>query len=392
MQILILGNMANDGYTLCKQLVKMNVDVTLGANGIDFGMSYPEWEDAIIDKPINPYDVKRNELKDSWEPPTWIKGFDFPLNLQFRGIPTRLRQLQKLKKFISEFDIVEAHVPYSIACYFSKTPYIVCDEGWIRTLVKEKPNRSFRGKLIDRVSRSSYSKSKHIIITNPDTRKLFDVDWVKDKKKSFIPFSIDSEKYKPLSPEQIKIPFEKKKDEILLLSPARQDWDVKGNDKILRAFARFAKVIPNTRLILPEWGYDCMVSVELIDTLGIKEKVVWITPVPKHQLIQYYNLADIVLDQFLLGSWGTTTPEAMSCGKPVLLYYEESHIDWAFGEQPPIYKAFTVDEIFEGLYKLAKDTDYREELGLKGREWIKRTHDPKDVAQRHINIWKSTLN
>jgi len=42
-------------------------------------------------------------------------------------------------------------------------------------------------------------------------------------------------------------------------------------------------------------------------------------------------------------------------------------------------------------YKLAKDIDYREELGLKGREWIKRTHDPKDVAQRHIDIWESIV-
>ena len=40
-----------------------------------------------------------------------------------------------------------------------------------------------------------------------------------------------------------------------------------------------------------------------VDSLNISQSVVWIHPVPKNQLIKYYNAADIVLDQFVLGSW-----------------------------------------------------------------------------------------
>ena len=134
-----------------------------------------------------------------------------------------------------------------------------------------------------------------------------------------------------------------------------------------------------------------MASRELIHELGITDKVEWIQPVPKHILIKYYIFADIVLDQFLCGCWGTTTPEAMSCGTPVLLSFGESHIEYAFGEQPPIFPVYSEDEIYNGMIKLAKDTDYRLKLGKDSREWIKKTHDPQTIAQQHLDLWEKTI-
>lgn len=383
MKALILGNMANDGYVLCKQLQKMGVDVTLGLNTNDFGMCYPEWEDADLE-PMNPYGLKRQDIKKTIDY-DWIQNFDLDMNLRTRELVKRVLQVNKIKRFADKFDIIEAHAPYSIATYFSKTPYIVCDEGWIRTLTEEKLDRTLRGKLVDNIARASYKKGKHIIIKNPDTRMMFDNDWIKQVPNSFIPFGIEHDRYKPM-----KTDFEKKPDEIILFSPARQDWHVKGNDKMIRAFAKFTKSF-HSKLILVEWGTMCMASRELIHELGITDKVEWIQPVPKHILIKYYNFADIVLDQFLCGCWGTTTPEAMSCGTPVLLSFGESHIEYAFGEQPPIFPVYSEDEIYNGMIKLAKDTDYRLKLGKDSREWIKKTHDPKTIAQQHLDLWKKTI-
>ena len=63
MRILILGNMANDGYSVAKELRKMNVDVDLAVNTSDFGMALPEWEDAEIESNVDPFLVNRNEIK-----------------------------------------------------------------------------------------------------------------------------------------------------------------------------------------------------------------------------------------------------------------------------------------------------------------------------------------
>jgi len=109
-------------------------------------------------------------------------------------------------------------------------------------------------------------------------------------------------------------------------------------------------------------------------------------------LIQYYNIADIVLDQFVLGSWGTSTPEAMSCGKPVLMFYKKEFILRAFGEEPPILNSFSEEDIFSNLMKLAKDMDFRKEIGRKSRDWIIKTHSPKVVAKKHLEILQSSID
>ncbi len=63
MRILILGNMANDGYAIAKGLWEMNMEVDLAINSSDFGMALPEWEDGDIKNNIDPYNIQRDELK-----------------------------------------------------------------------------------------------------------------------------------------------------------------------------------------------------------------------------------------------------------------------------------------------------------------------------------------
>ncbi|MGN6349047.1 MAG: glycosyltransferase, partial [Candidatus Nitrosocosmicus sp.] len=97
------------------------------------------------------------------------------------------------------------------------------------------------------------------------------------------------------------------------------------------------------------------------------------------------------LDQFVLGSWGTSTPEAMCCGKPVLIFYKQEYIIRAFGEEPPILNSFTEDEIFSNLVKLGENVDFRKEMGKKSRDWIIKTHSPDVVSKMHLDIIESSL-
>jgi glycosyltransferase involved in cell wall biosynthesis len=173
---------------------------------------------------------------------------------------------------------------------------------------------------------------------------------------------------------------------ILLFSPSRQSWTEKGNEKMLKAFAKFVKLFPNSKLVAVDWSTDAQNSKDLVNSLNISDKVEWIKPVAKKYLIGYYNAADIILDQFILGSWGTTTPEAMSCQKPVLMFYKEEYIKRAFGENPPILNSFSEEDIFSNLVQLAKDPDFRLSLGKKSREWIMKTHSPDIVAKKHLEI------
>lgn len=372
--------MANDGYSVAKALWKMNVDVDLAVNSSDFGMALPEWEDGNVSETIDPYTVHRNEIKNT-NLGDRIRYFDF-LNKSPRkkNMIRKMMSRINLMSMIREYDIVEAHVPYVIYSQFTGVPNVVYDAGWIRYFPYD---RGIRAKL----ARRGYSKAKAIIITNPDTYAISDsLPYLNQKRIYFSPFAIDPEKYYPTDMEELRSKYIIKNDDILLFSPSRQHWLEKGNDKMIKAFARFVKVFPNSKLVIVDWSTDAQKSKDLVKSLNISEKVNWIKPVAKKQLIGYYNAADIILDQFVLGSWGTTTPEAMSCQKPVLMFYKEEYIKRAFGDNPPILNSFSEEDIFLNLVKLAKDPHFRILLGRKSREWIIKTHSPDIVAKKHLEI------
>ncbi len=106
---------------------------------------------------------------------------------------------------------------------------------------------------------------------------------------------------------------------------------------MLRAFAELVRHDrPNALLLLNDWGLEVGRSRSLIAELGIERNVRWLEPLPKLRLIDAYRAADVVLDQFLIGTFGAVAPEAMACGTPVLMAFEPSLHEWCFPELPPI--------------------------------------------------------
>ena len=114
------------------------------------------------------------------------------------------------------------------------------------------------------------------------------------KRIYFSPFAIDPEKYCPFPMEELRAKYINNNG-ILLFSPSRQHWEEKGNDKMIKAFARFVKIFPDSKLVAVDWSNDAQNSKDLVSSLQISEKVHWIKPVAKKHLIQFYNAADIIL-------------------------------------------------------------------------------------------------
>jgi glycosyltransferase involved in cell wall biosynthesis len=385
MRILIVGNMANDGYSVAKALWKMNKDVDLAVNSSDFGMSLPEWEDGnfTLDT-VDPYKVNRNDIKETLSSSRRIRYFDF-LNKSPRkkSIIPKIKSRISLYKMMREYDVLEAHAPYTLYAQYVGIPFVAYDAGWIRYIPYED---TFKAGL----ARRSYRIAKRIIVTNPDTFEIFETqEYLENEKNYFCPFAIDPEKYRPLNADELRSKYIADHDsdeEILFFSPSRQMWKEKGNDMILRAYTRFCRVFRKSKFIMVEWGADSENSKMLAKTLGISDRIIWIKPVPKNQLILYYNASDIILDQFILGSWGTSTPEAMSCSKPVLMFYKKHYIMRTFGEDPPILNSVTEEDIYSNLLKLARDADYRRYVGKCSREWVIKTHSPDIVASKHLEV------
>ena len=260
MRILILGNMANDGYSIAKAFWKMNMDVDLAVNSSEFGMGLPEWEDGDISTNIDPYNTHRDAIKNT-NLSDRIRYFDL-LNKVKRKKRLFAKTMARINliRMIREYDIVEVHVPYVIYSQFSGIPNVVYDSGWIRYF-------PYRNGFYAKLARRGYSKAKGVIITNPDTFSISDtLPYLDQKRIYFSPFAIDPEKYCPFPMEELRAKYINNNG-ILLFSPSRQHWLEKGNDKMIKAFARFVKIFPDSKLVAVDWSNDAQNSKDLVNSL-----------------------------------------------------------------------------------------------------------------------------
>lgn len=100
-----------------------------------------------------------------------------------------------------------------------------------------------------------------------------------------------------------------------------------------------------------------------------------------------YQDADIIVDQILGGAHGAFAVEAMALGKPVLCYIREDLID-TYPKELPIVSA-NPDTIYPQLKILIENPSLRHELGLKGREYVEKYHDSRQIARQLIELYET---
>lgn len=111
--------------------------------------------------------------------------------------------------------------------------------------------------------------------------------------------------------------------------------------------------------------------------------------VPRDEALAIVRESDIVLDQFIIGSFGSVSLEAMALGKPVLCYIRPSLVP-LLPADCPIVNA-NLDNLGEVLAALLCDGARRKELGQQGRAYVEQHHDAHRIARRLIEIYQELL-
>lgn len=408
-----LGNIANVAYGYCKILRQSGHQASVLCYDLDHVLSQPEWMDGdfcLSGVNENCFDPSNMEVK-IWSPPEWyrrIKSMDYYgrgesensvwfLSEEWKQtlmrFSRRYGERWALKEqdilsfqplvnalsinFFQQYEIIFGYAYAAIPALLSSTlPYVAVEIGTMRALPFED---SAQGRLLA----LAYRAASHVIITNPDVIRSVKELGVKDY--TFVPHPLDEEVYKPLPTKERLNLHRKYGAEYLLLAPARQNWDIKGNDKYLTAFAELVKTGISARLLIPAWGQDVEQSKDLVKRLGIEVKVVWLDPMPEGRLVKFYNSVDLVLDQFGdCRTFGLITPKAMACGVPVVLSYDPNIHEWCFQEQPPVIQAEDEREIFQAVHYYLTNDDERNLLSHRCRDWVL-NHHSKDVVVGKID-------
>jgi glycosyltransferase involved in cell wall biosynthesis len=182
-------------------------------------------------------------------------------------------------------------------------------------------------------------------------------------------------------------------DEMLILHPSHLDWgetdsnnqraSIKGNDRFLRALARFAQTatFPVRALILDR-GPDRQRARELVAELNLTRNVTWLDQMTRDELYSAIKQSDLVVDQFEVGGLGGIAWEAMSLGKPVLMHLATPNDLLAYDEEVPILQAKSEGEILSAL-QIAGDPNWRAVQNRRIIDWV-RQREPVRMMPRYL--------
>jgi len=134
-------------------------------------------------------------------------------------------------------------------------------------------------------------------------------------------------------------------------------------------------------------GTDYILSA--IESLSMKYSIEFklIEGVSNHEFKNILKMADIVIDQLIIGSYGMYSIESMAFGKPTICYLREDLID-SFPEKPPIYNA-NINNIKERLEILIQDEELRKIIGEQSRAYVEKYHNSDFVANEAIQIYEN---
>jgi glycosyltransferase involved in cell wall biosynthesis len=219
----------------------------------------------------------------------------------------------------------------------------------------------------------------------------------------FLPCAIpiDTDRLTPLTVGEraaVRERFGLSPDSLVVFQPSRQEWTCpefpgsnhKGNDRLLRAFARFISGGGRRRdavLLAVARGRDVAASQALAADLGIDRHIRWIPQQNKQGLRACVGASDIVADQFTYGFYGISALEAMSVGRPVLVHLQSAGLEGFGIDSPPVVSVRSEEEIYQALVHLAEDRVQAGEAGAAARKWVVGHHGWEAVTERFLRLY-----
>jgi len=111
--------------------------------------------------------------------------------------------------------------------------------------------------------------------------------------------------------------------------------------------------------------------------------------VPRKKMIEKLSNADIVIDQLILGAFGTIALEGMALGKPVICYISDN-LKAKLEPTCPLVNA-NPDTIYEAIETLLSDCESRNRIGKESRMYVETFHDADKVAYQLKEIYEQLL-
>jgi len=161
-------------------------------------------------------------------------------------------------------------------------------------------------------------------------------------------------------------------EELICFIPSRVDFFWKGQDRLLRALA--GKGLP-VFLIFAGWGQDYERARVLARDFDLEDRTLFLpVALSKPLLFKLFDSVDLVIDQFLSGSYGTSAVEAMAAGVPVMMAIDEQSWHRRGWLPPPVINVSSEQEIAQAFIDILDGKIDLDQCSQSVREWFSQTH------------------
>ena len=421
MKIGFYGGMANNTYVVAKRLSEVGVDVVFIRDRMDhYGISQPSWEDAAFDMSYEQLnatsgwssaDWSRFESDIGWVAPAWLVdpitggGVATP-----KGLPVRLGR--KEKQYLQMLPPVEhaGRILYEMQacdCLFvssthalilalaSGRPYFICPAGGefmiAAGLIPGKGSVARTLRVQGSLLRLAFRRTQAVVTHTPFLmhKPLVGSYWRLLLDYGRVRFSDLSMPYVPIAEHA---PARKRDGLNALLNaagakaistrfavfvPSRIDYQWKGQDRILAALER-TKHRDAFTFVFSGWGSDYLdfkQRTRAMDNVRLLH-----CAMSKPKLYAYFQSSDLVIDQFTLGHYGTSTREAISVGTPVMTWVDQSVARFSRAWRPaPIIQARDPASIALALDGIAEGAIDLGQKALDGLAWTRDHASPEHM-------------
>jgi len=222
---------------------------------------------------------------------------------------------------------------------------------------------SLKHPLWGRIVRRNLRECDKVLVSTPDilgVAKEFRED------AEYLPNPVDVEFFYP---KPVTEHGGKKK--VLIASDS--NWSVKGTDIAIRALSRIKDEVD---VSIIAHGVDFERTLSLAYSLGLHVNI--LPKVPHEKINQYYWNADVVIDQFKLGSLGMVSLEAIACGRPVITYVSSGYSE---------YRGFPLKDVNTSEEIVSAITDASFELWRKEYNYLEKNHNSEVIAKRLVDLY-----
>jgi len=113
--------------------------------------------------------------------------------------------------------------------------------------------------------------------------------------------------------------------------------------------------------------------------------------IPHQELIKEMSLADIIIDQLLMGWYGGQAVEAMALGKTVMSFINPTYLELVpFGREIPIFNT-NFWNFKNDLEILINSPDLCQKLSEEGRKFVRKYHAAEKIADQYLEIYQKVV-